>query len=339
MSQDEKSVRVVVAMDFSDAVLARLREISPRLHIERHFPEVPDSVWPETEVLYTLRHFPQPQQAPRLRWIQMHFAGVGSNADRPIFKAEDVEITTGSGIHAVQMSEYCLGMMLAFHYQIPRMLADKAASRWPERQYDIYQPHGLRGLTLGIVGYGTIGRELARLAAALGMTVLATKRDLKRLAEHDEYRLDGTGDPTGDIPERFYPPEAVATMARDCDFLVVTAPLTPATRHMINADVFEAMPRHAILINVGRGPVVDEAALVSALAAQKIGGAALDVFEEEPLPSGSPLWNLDNVIISPHVSGNTSQYHHKAAEVFAANLRRYLENKPLLNRYQREHGY
>lgn len=339
MMSNEEPIRVVVAIDFSDEIMAQLRDISPRLQVERHFPDVPDSVWPETEVLYTVRHFPRPEDVPRLRWIQAHFAGIGSRAHLPIFQAEDVEITSGSGIHAVQMSEYCLAMMLAFHYQLPRMFADKNAGIWPERQYDIYRPHSLRGLTLGIVGYGTIGRELARMADALGMTVLATKRDLKRTEEVHEYRAEGTGDPTGDIPERLYPPEAVATMARDCDFVVVTAPLTEQTRHMIGEDVFEAMPEHAILINVGRGPVVDEAALVSALAGEKIGGAALDVFEEEPLPPGSPLWNLDNVIISPHVSGNTSQYHQKAADVFAENLRRYLDNKPLLNRYDRTVGY
>ncbi len=338
MSNDDQ-IRVVVAMDFSDEIMAQLRDISPRLHVERHFPDVPDAVWAETEVLYTVRNFPRPEAVPRLRWIQAHFAGIGSASSQPIFQAEDVEITSGSGVHSVQMSEYTLAMMLAFHYKLPRMFADKNKAVWPEKQYQIYRPHSLRGLTLGIVGYGTIGRELARMVNALGMTVLATKRDLKHTEEVDEYRIEGTGDPTGEIPERIYPPEAVATMARDCDFLVVIAPLTDETRHMINEDVFEAMPEHAILVNIARGAVVDEAALINALAAEKIGGAALDVFEEEPLPKGSPLWNLDNVIISPHVSGNTVNYHQKAADVFKANLQRYLENKPLLNRYKRDAGY
>jgi phosphoglycerate dehydrogenase-like enzyme len=128
-------------------------------------------------------------------------------------------------------------------------------------------------------------------------------------------------------------------MSRECDYLVVTVPLTPATRHLINADVLNHMKKTAILINIARGAVVDEAELISALAAGRIGGAALDVFEEEPLPTSSPLWNLDNVIISPHVSGNTTLYHEKAAALFAENLRRYVENQPLLNRFHREQGY
>src|SRR6185503_11866224 len=112
-------IHVVVAMDFSDEIMAKLRTISPRLQIERHFPNVPDSLWPETEILYTVRHFPEPAQAPRLRWIQTHFAGVDSIVKLPIVRAEDVEITTGSGTHAVQMSEYILSMMLAFAYKLP----------------------------------------------------------------------------------------------------------------------------------------------------------------------------------------------------------------------------
>lgn len=335
----EDTIHVTVAMDFSDEIMQELRDISPRLEITRHWPNVPDSAWAETEVLYSMRHFPEPEQAPRLRWIQLHFAGIERALRQPIVQAEDVEVTSGSGIHAVQMAEYCLGMMLAFHYQIPLMLRYKAQVAWPDDRYDTFAPHALRDLTLGIVGYGSIGRELARMADALGMVVLATKRDLKNTGEGYAYRTPGTGDPDGDIPERLYPPEALATMARDCDFLVVTAPYTEDTHHLVDETVLKAMKKTAVLVNVARGALVDQAALVSALAAEQIGGAALDVFEEEPLPSGSPLWNLDNVIISPHVSGNSSRYHEKAADLFAENLRRYLDNQPLLNRYERSKGY
>jgi len=120
---------------------------------------------------------------------------------------------------------------------------------------------------------------------------------------------------------------------------VITVPLTPDTRHSINEDVMGAMKPTAVLVNVSRGSVIDELALISALAAGKIAGAGLDVFEEEPLPSTSPLWNMDNVIISPHVSGNTARYHEKAAAVFAENLERYLEKRSLLNRLNRDQGY
>lgn len=332
-------IRVVVAVDFSDAILHQIRDVSPHIRVEKHYPEVPEPVWAEAEVLYTARRFPLPAQAPRLRWIQTHSAGLDAIINQPIVQAEDVEVTSASGIHTVQMAEYCLAMMLAFMYQIPLMIESKTKALWPEKQYEIFNPHGLRGLTLGIAGYGSIGRELARLAGALGMRVLASKHDLMRSTEDDGYMLEGTGDPTGDIPDRIYPPEALASLASECDFLVLTLPLTPKTRHVVNETVLHAMKKTAFLINVARGGVVDEAALISALAAEKIAGAALDVFEQEPLPSTSPLWNLDNVIISPHVSGNTTLYNQKAADLFIENLRRYLEKRPLLNRLNRERGY
>lgn len=332
-------IRVVVAMDFSDAIIEQLRSIAPRLHIERHFPLVPDPVWAEAEVLYTLNRFPDPTQAPRLRWIQLHFAGVDHALKQPIVQAEDVEVTTASGVHAVHMAEFCLAMMLAFTYKLPLLLQLQAKAEWPKNAGERFNPRELRGQTLGIVGYGSIGRELARQADALGMTVLATKRDVMHPAEEDQYVEPGTGDPSGDIPARLYPPQGLVSMAPECDFLVVTTPLTDATRHMINEDVLHAMKRTAVLINVARGALVDEDALISALAAGTIAGAALDVFEEEPLPPTSPLWNLDNVILSPHISGNSVHYHEKAAALFAENLERYLNKQPLLNRLERKRGY
>jgi len=336
---NKQPIRVTVAADFDDALIQQLRDVSPRLQVEKHFPDVSESVWAETEVLYTIRAFPDPKQAPRLRWIQVHYAGVDGILNRPIVQAEDIEVTSASGLHSVQIAEFCMGMMLAFMYKIPTMLKYQAQVKWPEKPHEIFRPHALRGLTLGIAGYGSIGRELARLAQAFGMKVLATKRDLIRTTDDEGYYIPGTGDPTGDIPERLYPPEALATMARDCDYLVVLMPLTDKTRHVVNEEILNAMKKTAVLINVARGAVVDEAALISALAAQKIAGAALDVFEEEPLPTTSPLWNLENVILSPHVSGNTSQYHQKAADIFIENLRHYLDGRPLLNRLNREHGY
>ena len=124
-----------------------------------------------------------------------------------------------------------------------------------------------------------------------------------------------------------------------CDFVALTLPLTVGTQHLIDAAMLEAMKPNAVLINVSRGAIVDEAALITALAAERIAGAALDVFEEEPLPGSSPLWGLDNVIITPHIAGNMRQYHEKAAALFSENLRRYLQNEPLLNLYDRDRGY
>lgn len=337
--QNKDRIRVTVAADFTDEIITRLREVSPLLHIERHFPEVPENLWPETEILYTIRAFPDPANAPKLRWIQVHYAGLDGILNRPIVQSEDVEVTSASGLHATHMAEFALAMMLAFMYRLPQMLRFQAEAKWPERPHQLFRPHGLRGLTLGIAGYGSIGRELARQAQALGMRVLATKRNLLHTTEDEGYVMPGTGDPKGDIPDRLYPPEALATMAQECDFLVILTPLTRQTRHLVNEAVLNAMKKTAVLINLSRGPVVDEAALISALAAEQIAGAALDVFDQEPLPASSPLWGLENVIISPHVSGNSTRYHELAATIFAENLRRYVEGRPLLNRLNREQGY
>lgn len=334
----DETIKVVVAMDFSDEIINQLRAISPRLHIERHFPKVPENAWADAEVVYTVRDLPEPELAPRLRWIQTHTAGINHLLQQPIMHAEDVEVTTASGIHAVPMAEYCLAMMLTFAYRLPQFRTLQEKAEWPKDTNPLAnQP--LRGQTLGIVGYGSVGRELARIADQLGMVIVATKRDLKQLAVNGEYVEPGLGDESGDLPTRLYPPEALASMVKVCDYVVLTLPLTAETHHVINEDIFVAMKPTAILINVSRGGVVDEEALVSALAAEKIGGAALDVFEQEPLPATSPLWQMDRMIITPHVSGNTARIHEKAAALFAENLQRYLDHEPLLNRVDRERGY
>lgn len=336
---ESKPPRIVVAMDFNDEQMERLRAVAPQFRVERHFPEVPAQVWQDTEVLYTLRAFPDPSQTPRLRWIQLHFAGVDAFLNNPLLQTQDIEVTTASGIHATQIAEYCMGMMLAFNLQIPRMLRLQAKSEWPKDSHKIFAPRPLRGQTLGIAGYGSIGRELARIADSMGMRVLASKRDAKHTEEVNAYNEPGTGDPKGEIPERIYPSEALASMARECDYLVIAAPLTTGSRHAVDASVLASMKSSAVLVNIARGAVVDEKALADVLQSGKIRGAALDVFEEEPLPAASPLWHLDNVILSPHISGNTTLYNEKASLLFAENLKRYVEKRPLLNQLDRKRGY
>ncbi len=332
-------VQVTIAMDFSDEILLELREISPRLQVERHFPDVPPDVIAKTEVLYTAGYYPEPEEAPKLRWIQVNSAGLNHALDYRIVQAEDIDVTSTSGIHATNMAQYCLMAMLMFNYQIPTAFALKSRAEWSPHADGLFTPVDLERQTVGIVGYGSIGRELARLCATMGMTVLASKRDLSNTTELEAYALPNTGDPNGEIPDRIYPAATVASMAKDCDYLVVTVPRTDATEHLIDDDVLDAMKETAVLVNVSRGAVVDEKALITALSSGKIAGAVLDVFEEEPLPPTSPLWNLDNIIITPHISGFTRDYHDKAAQVFKENLRRYLENRPLLNQLDRAKGY
>ncbi|HEX2949646.1 MAG TPA: D-2-hydroxyacid dehydrogenase, partial [Armatimonadota bacterium] len=289
--------------------------------------------------LYTGNQVPEPDTVPRLRWIQCHSAGVENVLAQPLLAAEDIIVTTTSGIHAPTIAELTFGMMLALAHKIPAMLRSQQKAEWLPDRFNLLMPVELRGSTLGILGYGSIGRELARVAQAFNMTVLATKRDVMHPAATDEYEMPGTGDPEGALVERLYPPEATRSMVAECDFVVVTLPLTVKTKGVINQDILSAMKPTAFLFNVGRGGVVDEDALVKALQTGQIAGAGLDVFAQEPLPSASPLWRLDNVIISPHVAGNTNHYNESAAEVFRENLERYLSNQDLLNRVDRKREY
>jgi phosphoglycerate dehydrogenase-like enzyme len=177
------------------------------------------------------------------------------------------------------------------------------------------------------------------VAHTFGMEVLASKRDVRQPADPDSYTLPGVGDPEGVYFHRLYPPEALISMVRACDFVVLTVPLTESTRGMVDADVFGAMKPTAYLINVSRGGVVEERALLQALQSGQIAGAAMDVFEVEPLPADNPLWKLPNLIISPHVAGNSADYSEKAAQLFIENLKRYIARKDLLNLVDRTRGY
>jgi phosphoglycerate dehydrogenase-like enzyme len=212
---------------------------------------------------------------------------------------------------------------------------------WPadEQRWSLFVPSEVRGATLGIIGYGSIGRELARVAkSAFSMTVLACKRDPSRRTD-DGYCLPGTGDPDGAFPDEWLGPEQLDSLLGRSDVVVLCAPLTPDTRGLIDAKALARMKPSAYFINVGRGASVDEAALAGALREQRIAGAAVDVFTQEPPPAGHPLYGVDNVIVSPHVSGFLPSYDDKCSVLFAENLRRFLAGAPLLNLVDRSRGY
>lgn len=336
-----ETIKVLVARSFLKELMEKLSNVSPRLSITvreaSSAAELAD-LMETVEVLYTGQVLPHPQDAPRLRWVQLHWAGIDHLKDEPLYTDSDVVFTTASGIHAVNVAEYVMAQILAFSHHLPRMFKDKLDATWPEDRWARYVPKELRGAVLGIIGYGSIGREVARLGQAFGMKVLAVKRNLRRLAD-DSYILPGTGDPEAEIPERIYPVQALHSMLHECDYVVLTVPLTEETRHLVDAAALAAMKPTAFLVNVSRGGVVDEKALTTALEKGNLAGAALDVFGTEPLPPESPLWKLPNVLISPHVSGFTPYYDERATELFAENLRRFVVGEPLLNVVDRARGY
>jgi phosphoglycerate dehydrogenase-like enzyme len=337
------NIHVLMTLHFTEDLLQQLEAVSPRLRItQQPCSDVADvagalAAHPDTEVLYA---FGVPADAlalaPRLRWVQLHSAGADHLLGLPIMH-NDVLLTTSSGIHATPIAEYVLASMLAHRWQVARWTGCQRERLWPPDRWSLYARPELRASTLGIVGYGSIGREVGRLAQAFGMHVLAMGRS-PSTAERG-YAVPGTGDPQGTIPERFYSPAALREMLHECDYVVISLPLTPATTHLIGEGELRAMKPSAYLVNISRGAIVDEAALVRALREGWIAGAGLDVFEREPLPAESPLWELESALISPHVAGYSPHYDERATALFADNLRRYLAGEPLLNLVDKKAGY
>jgi phosphoglycerate dehydrogenase-like enzyme len=334
-------VYVLFTLPLENSSVERIKDVSPRLQVNVHptssGEDIPEELLADVEVLYTLHALPEPESVPELRWIQFHSAGIDHVVDHPLLHT-DVQVTTLSGAAAPQMAEFAVMSMLALGHKLLDIISDPPEERWGEKRYQRYEPLELRGCTVGVVGYGSIGREIARLCYAFGADVLASKRDLKNLQDTG-YCLEGLGDPAADVPKRLYPPEALRSMAALCDFLVVTVPLTAATRGLIGTEIFDAMKPSTFLIDVSRGGVVDHGALLEALKTEKLAGAALDVYPVEPLPDSSPLWEMPNVILSPHIAGSSAVYDERAMDLFAENLFRYLSDRPLLNLYRPDLTY
>jgi phosphoglycerate dehydrogenase-like enzyme len=266
------------------------------------------------------------RRCARLRWIQGTSAGAGEMLRRA--GLDDAErgrvlLTTASGAHADQLAEWAMLGLLAFTKGLPRLLADKAARRW-----DHYPVRELRGQHLAVVGLGHIGRRTAEYAKALGMRVTGVRRAAAAANGAADAGVDALAT-VADLP-RVLP---------ECDAVVLALPGTPATEGLIGPDLLAALPAHAVVVNVGRGSVLDESALVEALREGRLAGAALDVFATEPLPADSPLWELPNVLLSPHTAALAADENARIVELFVENLRRYLDGRPLLNRVDPEAHY
>lgn len=254
-----------------------------------------------------------------VRWVHSRSAGL----DRILF-AELVEsavpLTNGSGVFSPSLGEFALAVILYFAKDIRRLLRNQEAGRW--EQFDVEE---IAGQTVGIVGYGDIGRAVASRVRAMGMKVLALKR-----------HAPASSDP---MIARFYKPDELLAMLAECDFVVVAAPLTPETHHMIGDAAFAAMKPNAVVINIGRGPVIDQAAMVRALSQSRIRGAGLDVFEQEPIPSGDPIYRLENVLVSPHCADHTPDWLDQAMGFFLEQYERFANGQPLANVVEKHLGY
>jgi D-2-hydroxyacid dehydrogenase (NADP+) len=262
------------------------------------------------------------ERMPHLRWYQQWAAGADWLAHYPGAVAADFVLTTASGVHAVPISEHVLALMSAWVRRLNEAVLKQAQGEWQappgESLGELYES------TLLVVGAGAIGERIARLADALGMRVLAIRHNPDRPVEG---------------AEAVYGPDCLLEALPQADFVVLAAPLTAATRGMIGRAELGAMKRSVFLVNIGRGGLVQQDALVRALSDGQIAGAGLDVFDPEPLPADSPLWAMPNVIITAHYSGATPCYHKRALVIFLDNLRRYRDGQPLRNQVDKHAGY
>jgi D-2-hydroxyacid dehydrogenase (NADP+) len=248
------------------------------------------------------------EKSPNLKWIQFTGAGIEGSLTPQLLSSNKI-ITNASGVHKVSIPEHILGMMLMFARGLHRCVRQQANSEWNTDGFEdlIFE---LEGSTVGIIGIGAIGEGLAVLAKALGMNVIAIKRN-------PEDYCGGA--------DKIYPPEYLHKLLSESDFVVLSTPLTPETKNMLSEEEFQAMKKNAIFINIARGAIINQDALILALQSGWIAGAGLDVTSPEPLPAESPLWKMPNVIISPHISGQTPIYGKRTAEIFLQNLNAFLK--------------
>jgi phosphoglycerate dehydrogenase-like enzyme len=258
--------------------------------------------------------------SPRMRWIHSRSAGLEQMLF-PELVASNVIVTNGSGVFSPSLGEFALAAILYFAKDLRRMIRNQVSGVW--EQFEVTM---VSGQTLGIVGYGSIGRAVAARACALGMNVLGLRRGSQRSHE-------------GSLIHKVYESGELLEMLPRCDYVVVTVPLTEQTRGLIGDTEFAVMKKNAVVINLGRGPTIEEGAMIKALSQRRIRGAALDVFDQEPLPPGHPFYSLENVLLSPHCADHTPDWLDNAMRFFLEQLERFRRGETLLNVVDKRSGY
>ena len=257
--------------------------------------------------------------SPNLRWVHSRSAGLERSLFQEIVESA-VLLTNGRGVFGPSLAEFAVAAIFHFAKDLRRMIRSQTNRVW-----DPFDVQLVLGQTVGIVGYGDIGRQVATRARALGMKVLALKR---HVLSH-----------TDPLADQIYGSDSLSEMLSLCDHVVVATPLTQDTRGMIGEREFDVMRSNAVVINLGRGPVIHEEALLNALTTRRIKGAALDVFDQEPLPADHPLYKLDNVLLSPHCADHIPGWLDSAMFLFLEQLQRYLRGLPLVNVVDKTLGY
>ena len=317
-------IRALTTISLDDAALKRVRRsVGPGtlIRVSRFNPMAITAAIGEADVAFLHGDLDDRILAgPKLRWIHCGHAGIERSA-RPEVFARGLLLTSATGRSAPALAEHVMFFMLALSFDYPRIYEAQRARRWGVRgQREL---HALRGSTVGLIGLGHIGVEVTRRARAFDMRVIAYRRRAQTCPDVDRLFCIDHGD-------------GLDTLLRESDFVVLTVPLTDRTRRLIGAEQLSLMKSSAYLINIARGGLVDEAALIQALEEGRIAGAAIDVAETEPLPAGSPLWRAPNLLITPHVTPRSSDSEDRGLDILCENIRRYRAGEPLLNRLTAE---
>lgn len=328
-----EKITVAVGFPVREDVLAEIAAVDPRVHVvplpgiaRPGGDEAGKDEWKhqlaEADVLFGPTSIPAEylDAAPRLRWFQVINAGVDRLA-RDGQLGRGFVVTNVSGLVAVSIAEWVMGTALMLSKNLHHAVREQQARRWAG-----WRVGELEGQVMGIAGLGAIGRETARRARAFGMRVIATRRTVP----------PGASDPDCDEIVTY---GQFDRLLGESDYLVLCVPLTPETHHLVGARELAMMKPTATVINIARGPVIDQEALITALRDGTIAAAALDVFDPEPLPAESPLWGMENVIMTPHVSGSIEGYGRRSATLFVENLRRFVAGEPLENVVDPALGY
>lgn len=342
MSESPEPVPIVIASYLESHHVDRIRAVNPRLQVayEPHLLPQPrfaadhvghaverseedekrwTSLLSEAEILFDFdrSHLEDlPERAPSLRWIQATSAGIGQLVARHRYaeRMPETLFTTASGVHAIPLAEYALMSILIFRRKVLEMITDQGERRW-----EPFASTDLTERSLAVVGMGSIGREVARVGSAFGMRAIGVKRTVTGV------------DPAALHLNALYGLDELHEALRGTEHVVLAVPHTPETEGMIGADELALLAPGAIIVNVARGAVVDEAALVDALESGHLGGVALDVFQEEPLSADSPFWAMPNVLVCTHSAGTSDRENERITDIFCENLRRYLADEPLMN--------
>lgn len=282
----------------------------------RQKPEFADRI----NVVFGLRPFLWHKEMPNLVWCQQTGAGANWLLDMPDVVESDLILTNASGVHAIPIAEHILALMLSLSRCVHLNIRSQTERKW-DRRGEVLE---LDGATMGIIGLGAIGEKTAEKARALNMRVLGLRRNPER---------------SSPFVEKIFGPDGLHELLSQSDWVVLTAAMTSETKGLIGEAEFRAMKDTAFIINIARGPIIQEQAMIKALRERLIAGAGLDVFETEPLPEESPLWGMENVVITPHYAGATPKYMDRLLDIFTENLRLFQAGEPLINVVDKKLGY